>query len=53
MRSRVSLMQKFALYLSGLSNVLEVMTSSFKETFAAQVHDLHHLLENVLKAKQV
>ncbi|CAL9147103.1 unnamed protein product [Musa hybrid cultivar] len=52
MRSRVSLMQKFALYLSGLSNVLEVMTSSFKETFAAQVHDLHHLLENVLKAKQ-
>ncbi|KAJ8497986.1 hypothetical protein OPV22_008538 [Ensete ventricosum] len=52
MRSRVSLMQKFALHLSGLSNVLEVMTSSFKETFAAQVHDLHHLLENVLKAKQ-
>ncbi|WOL18559.1 E3 ubiquitin-protein ligase [Canna indica] len=52
MKSSLCLMQKLALHLGGLSNVLEVMASSFKETFAAQLNDLHHLLENVLKTKQ-
>lgn len=53
MQSELSLLQMFALQLTGISNVLEVMDSSFKDTFSGQLHDLHHLLENTLKAKQV
>ncbi|XP_038970544.1 E3 ubiquitin-protein ligase HOS1-like isoform X1 [Phoenix dactylifera] len=52
MQSELSLLQMFALQLTGISNVLEVMDSLFKETFSGQLHDLHHLLENTLKAKQ-
>ncbi|XP_029117136.2 E3 ubiquitin-protein ligase HOS1 isoform X1 [Elaeis guineensis] len=52
MQSELSLLQMLALRLTGISNVLEVMYSSFKETFSGQLHDLHHLLENTLKAKQ-
>ncbi|XP_042420850.1 E3 ubiquitin-protein ligase HOS1 [Zingiber officinale] len=48
----VNMMQKFALHLSGLSNVLEVMALSLRQTFAAQLTDLHLLLENVVKTKQ-
>lgn len=52
MQSELSLLQKFALQLTGISNVLEVMDSSFKGTFSGQLHDLHHLLDNIMKAKQ-
>jgi E3 ubiquitin-protein ligase HOS1 len=32
--------------------VLEVLESSFKGTLSAQLHDLHHLQESILKTKQ-
>lgn len=53
MRSRLSLLLKFSLQLTSICNVLEVLESSFKGTLSAQLHDLHHLQENVLKTKQV
>lgn len=52
MSSQVHLFQKIAFQLTGISNVLEVMNSSFKGTLSVQLEELHHLLENVLKAKQ-
>ncbi|RYR75659.1 hypothetical protein Ahy_A01g000237 [Arachis hypogaea] len=36
----------------GISNVLDILESSFKGTVSAQVHDLHNLQESVLKTKQ-
>ncbi|KAI8017614.1 E3 ubiquitin-protein ligase HOS1 [Camellia lanceoleosa] len=38
--------------LSGISNLLEVLDSSFKVTLSAQLHDLYHLQESILKTKQ-
>ncbi|XP_073007314.1 E3 ubiquitin-protein ligase HOS1 isoform X2 [Typha latifolia] len=52
MKSKLDLFQKFAMQLTGISSVLEIMVLSFKETVAAQVHDLHQLLESTMKAKQ-
>ncbi|KAE8805802.1 E3 ubiquitin-protein ligase HOS1 [Hordeum vulgare] len=50
MKSKLSQMQKFAVQLSGISIVVEAMIASFRE--AAHVNDLHHLIENTMKAKQ-
>ncbi|KAJ1383662.1 ELYS-like domain [Sesbania bispinosa] len=52
MKERLSLLLKFSLYLKGISNVLDILESSFKGTLSAQLHDLHHLQESILKAKQ-
>lgn len=53
MKSELCLFQKFASQLAGISSVLEVMVSLFKDTFSAQLPDLHQLLESTLKAEQV
>ncbi|KAF7828448.1 E3 ubiquitin-protein ligase HOS1 [Senna tora] len=52
MKNKLSLLLKFTLYLAGISNVLEVLESSFKGTLSAQLHDLHHLQESISKTKQ-
>ncbi|WJX55069.1 RING-type E3 ubiquitin transferase [Trifolium repens] len=52
MKDRLSLLLKFSLYLKGISNVLDILESSFKGTLSAQLHDLHHLQESILKTKQ-
>ena len=53
MRSKLSQLQKFATQLAGIYSVLEVMVSSFTDAVSAHVNDLHQLIENTLKAKQV
>lgn len=53
MESKLSQLQKFAAQLAGISSVLDVMIASFTETVSAHVNDLHQLIENTLKAKQV
>ncbi|KAL5099019.1 hypothetical protein RYX36_003346 [Vicia faba] len=52
MKERLGLLLKFSLYLKGISNVLDILESSFKGTLSAQLHDLHHLQESILKTKQ-
>ncbi|RDX60208.1 E3 ubiquitin-protein ligase HOS1, partial [Mucuna pruriens] len=52
MKERLSLLLKFSLYLKGISNVLDILESSFKGTLSAQLNDLHHLQESILKTKQ-
>ncbi|XP_014521057.1 E3 ubiquitin-protein ligase HOS1 isoform X1 [Vigna radiata var. radiata] len=52
MKERLSLLLKFSLHLKGISNVLDILDSSFKGTLSAQLHDLHHLQESILKTKQ-
>nr|CAD1816807.1 unnamed protein product [Ananas comosus var. bracteatus] len=52
MKSELCSFQKFASQLAGISSVLEVMVSLFKDTFSAQLPDLHQLLESTLKAEQ-
>ncbi|KAL8136643.1 hypothetical protein V2J09_002644 [Rumex salicifolius] len=42
----------FAVKLSGLSNVLEVLELSFKDTQSAKLDDLQYLHESILKTKQ-
>lgn len=39
--------------LTGISCIIDVLESSFKETLSPQLRDLHCLSENILKAKQV
>jgi len=53
MKERLSLLLKFSLHLKGVSNVLDILESSFKGSLSAQLHDLHHLQESILKTKQV
>ena len=53
MKTRLSLLLKLSVHLVGISNVLEVLESSFKDSLSAQLHDLQLLQENILKAKQV
>jgi len=53
MKERLSVLLKFSLYLKGISNVLDILESSFKGTLLARLHDLHHLQESILKTKQV
>ncbi|EOY24269.1 HOS1 [Theobroma cacao] len=52
MKSRLGSLLKFSVHLAGLSCVLEVLESSFKGRLLAQLHDLHHLQESILKTKQ-
>ncbi|KAE9596760.1 hypothetical protein Lal_00007253 [Lupinus albus] len=52
MKGRLSSLIKFSLYLKGITNVLDILESSFKVTLSAQLHDLHHLHESIIKAKQ-
>ncbi|XP_022736741.1 E3 ubiquitin-protein ligase HOS1-like isoform X2 [Durio zibethinus] len=52
MKNRLALLLKFSIHLASLSCVLEVLESSFKGRFSAQLHDLHHLQESILKTKQ-
>ncbi|XP_052209609.1 E3 ubiquitin-protein ligase HOS1 isoform X2 [Diospyros lotus] len=51
-KTRSSSLLKFSVKLSGISNVVEVLESSFKDALSAQLHDLHHLQESILKTKQ-
>jgi len=44
---------KFTVKLSGISTVLEELESSFKDSLSAQLHDIQHLQESILKTKQV
>ncbi|XP_022995656.1 E3 ubiquitin-protein ligase HOS1-like [Cucurbita maxima] len=52
MRSRLSILLKFSVHLAGISNVLEVLDSSFRSSHSAQLEDLHNLHEDILKIKQ-
>ncbi|XVF51792.1 hypothetical protein PTKIN_Ptkin04bG0212900 [Pterospermum kingtungense] len=51
MKNGLSSLLKFSVHLAGLSSVLEVLDSSFKGRLSAQLHDLHHLQERILKTK--
>ena len=53
MKEKLGLLLRFSLYLKGISNVLDILDSSFNGTLSAQLRDLHHLQESVLKTKQV
>ncbi|KAE9459388.1 hypothetical protein C3L33_08706, partial [Rhododendron williamsianum] len=52
MKTKLSSLLRFSVKLVGISNVLEVLESSFKGTLSAQLHDLHHLQESILMTKQ-
>ncbi|XP_022158002.1 E3 ubiquitin-protein ligase HOS1 [Momordica charantia] len=52
MRSRLNLLLKLSVLLAGISNVLEVLDSSFRSSHSAQLQDLHNLHEGILKIKQ-
>ncbi|CAA2973889.1 E3 ubiquitin- ligase HOS1 [Olea europaea subsp. europaea] len=52
MRESLNLLLKISVKLAGISMVLEVLESSFKGSFSAKLHDLHHLQESTLKTKQ-
>ncbi|CAL5410709.1 unnamed protein product [Camellia sinensis] len=52
LKMSLSSLLKFSVKLSGISNLLEVLDSSFKGTLSAQLHDLYHLQESILKTKQ-
>ncbi|KAJ6963122.1 E3 ubiquitin-protein ligase HOS1-like [Populus alba x Populus x berolinensis] len=52
MKTRLSLLLKLSVHLAGISNVLEVLESSFKDSLSARLHDLQLLQESTLKAKQ-
>ncbi|KAF9689782.1 hypothetical protein SADUNF_Sadunf01G0128000 [Salix dunnii] len=52
MKTRLSLLLKLSVHLAGISNVLEVLESSFKDSLSARLHDLQLLQENISKAKQ-
>ncbi|XP_030500875.2 E3 ubiquitin-protein ligase HOS1 isoform X1 [Cannabis sativa] len=43
---------KYSAQLAGISNVLEVLESSFRNSLAAQLNDLHLLQESISKTKQ-
>ncbi|GAB2274193.1 hypothetical protein Dimus_008961 [Dionaea muscipula] len=52
MKKMLNSFPKYSTMLAGLSNVLEVLELSFKDTHSANVDDLHHLQEAILKTKQ-
>uniref|UniRef100_A0A7N0RF81 ELYS-like domain-containing protein n=1 Tax=Kalanchoe fedtschenkoi TaxID=63787 RepID=A0A7N0RF81_KALFE len=52
MKASVGSLLQVSGQLSGISNVLEVLESSFKGAVSAQLEDLHHLQESILKSKQ-
>lgn len=53
LKENLSLFLKFSVKLGGISNVIDVLESSFKGSLSAKLHDLHHLQESILKTKQV
>ncbi|OWM88356.1 hypothetical protein CDL15_Pgr003768 [Punica granatum] len=52
MKSKLNLLLKHSGQLNGISNVLEVLDSSFRDALSPQLHDLHQLHECLLKTKQ-
>ncbi|KAF5734397.1 E3 ubiquitin-protein ligase HOS1-like [Tripterygium wilfordii] len=52
MNSRLSSLLKFSVHLAGISNILEVLGASFKNSISAKLDDLQHLHESILKTKQ-
>ncbi|KAL8238749.1 hypothetical protein R6Q59_015316 [Mikania micrantha] len=52
MKEKSSMLLKFTVRLSCISTVLEELESSFKDSLSAQLYDIHHLQESVLKTKQ-
>lgn len=52
MKSMLSALLKFSAQLAGISNVLDVLDSSFKGSLSAQLQDLHQLQESILKTTQ-
>lgn len=52
LKENLSLFLKFSVKLGGISNVVDVLESSFKGSLSAKLHDLHHLQESILKTKQ-
>lgn len=52
MKEALSSLLRYSVKLAGISNVLEVLESSFKGSLSAQFHDLHQLQECVIKTKQ-
>ncbi|KAG9439723.1 hypothetical protein H6P81_019888 [Aristolochia fimbriata] len=52
MNVKLGSLQKLLLQLNGVSNVLEVLESSFRDSHYAWLDDLYILSENVLRAKQ-
>ncbi|KAK4364456.1 hypothetical protein RND71_015814 [Anisodus tanguticus] len=52
LKENLSLFLKFSVKLGGISNVIDVLESSFKGSLSAKLHDLHHLQESILKTKQ-
>ncbi|KAF5734918.1 E3 ubiquitin-protein ligase HOS1-like [Tripterygium wilfordii] len=51
MNSRLSSLI-FSVRLAGISNILEVLGASFKNSLSAKLDDLQHLHESILKTKQ-
>ncbi|KAI3828907.1 hypothetical protein L1987_03018 [Smallanthus sonchifolius] len=52
MKERSSVLLKFTVRLGCISTVLEELESSFRNSLSAQLHDIHHLQESILKTKQ-
>ncbi|KAM7272253.1 hypothetical protein ACFE04_026916 [Oxalis oulophora] len=52
MKPKLSLLLRLSMQLTGISNVIDVLDSSFKGNLSAQLHELHHLQESILKTKQ-
>ncbi|PHT30214.1 hypothetical protein CQW23_30199 [Capsicum baccatum] len=52
LKENLSLFLKFSVKLGDISNVIDVLESSFKGSLSAKLHDLHHLQECILKTKQ-
>ncbi|XP_076953163.1 E3 ubiquitin-protein ligase HOS1-like [Bidens hawaiensis] len=52
MKERSNVLLKFTARLGCILTVLEVLESSFKGSLSAQLHDINHLQETILKTKQ-
>ncbi|CAN4127661.1 unnamed protein product [Withania somnifera] len=52
LKENLSLFLKFSVKLGGISNVIDILESSFKGSLSAKLHDIHHLQESILKTKQ-
>ncbi|XP_076943325.1 E3 ubiquitin-protein ligase HOS1-like isoform X2 [Bidens hawaiensis] len=52
LKEKSSVLLKVAVRLSGISTILEELESSFKDSLSAQLHDIYHLQESILKTKQ-
>ncbi|KAF5816276.1 putative transcription factor C2H2 family [Helianthus annuus] len=52
MKERSNVLLKFTARLACILTVLEVLESSFKGSLSAQLQDIHHLQESILKTKQ-